>query len=404
MIRAISEHLCKKAGFKKSRSKTGCLEKDQQIVAIADTMSRPHSNPPPSLFPFSAIPLKILEAVNGGFKSMQSGKYLFLFLTMLILSPDLASSIFVSNFERSKVRLLNPIAQVMTLFVIIGTNSVHAQPAPANTKIFEMNEKGYKDQYDTIATNLMKLPQELRPSMALSSAAYPHTKWFWDNKEFFASNADLVHWLITDTQQSLECKNLVPEKTIHVSEDPEQNAEIERRVLGLVDSALTITRLVQYAKLKSSFKDCGLDEAELAVIFGYTGGFYQHLNPALRNGYTDSDLESFTRTLDRGLDKLRDYSGWVYRGVTLPNSVKRQYVKGAIVSDLAYTSTGLNGGFFGSDQLHILSRTGKYIAPVSKSPSENEVLFKRGTKFKVIESHPDQLHPEMMDYTLEEVP
>ena len=73
----------------------------------------------------------------------------------------------------------------------------------------------------------------------------------------------------------------------------------------------------------------------------------------------------------------------------LPPEELKDYVEGAIVTYPGYTSTSLSYGFGRIQNFVIRSKTGRYIAPYTRSYYEYEVLFPAGTKFKVIKRDED---------------
>lgn len=144
---------------------------------------------------------------------------------------------------------------------------------------------------------------------------------------------------------------------------------------------------IQEVKARPSFVDCGLTEAELHTLAAYTANSYRFVNTYLREQTlknTLPDVEILVRLMLSGLNKLADYEGLVLRKVSLPKEISEQYVVGNIVSDAGFVSTGINYSYFGELQLEILSKTCKYIAPISYVEQEAEVLCLPGTQFKVL--------------------
>ena len=60
------------------------------------------------------------------------------------------------------------------------------------------------------------------------------------------------------------------------------------------------------------------------------------------------------------------------------------HCKGCIVTYDAYTSASAEDGFEASHMFVIQSKNGKYVAPLSESAGEEEVLFAPGAKFKIL--------------------
>jgi hypothetical protein len=125
---------------------------------------------------------------------------------------------------------------------------------------------------------------------------------------------------------------------------------------------------------------------EALGIYGYTtNDFYKHLNRTLRSGKA-ADKKKYGPLIDvinSGLDKLPDFKGNVVR-FEKKGSVNSWGV-GRIKNFKAYTSTSKKKDFCwaGNTKMYIKSYTGKFIGMISAYKSEQEVLFKPKTKFKV---------------------
>ena len=125
---------------------------------------------------------------------------------------------------------------------------------------------------------------------------------------------------------------------------------------------------------------------EALGIYGYTtNDFYKHLNRTLRSGKV-ADKKKYGPLIDvinSGLDKLPNFKGNVVR-FEKKGSVNSWGV-GKIKNFKAYTSTSKKKDFCwsGNTKMYIKSYTGKFIGMISAYKSEQEVLFKPKTKFKV---------------------
>lgn len=129
-----------------------------------------------------------------------------------------------------------------------------------------------------------------------------------------------------------------------------------------------------------------LDAKDLAAIADYTGPGYSEINAALRSGKPlTSEMTERIASIDASLDKLPKYEGIVYRGTDLPPNVLAKYRSGATVTEDSFTSTSASksAAFTGNVRFKIFSRTGRSVSAYSQYPSEDEVLFKHGTKFVV---------------------
>ena len=88
-------------------------------------------------------------------------------------------------------------------------------------------------------------------------------------------------------------------------------------------------------------------------------------------------------TLNDALDRLPDSpEDGLKRGTTLTSEEMAEYVPGQIVTEAAFTSASLGRGFGGNVRFIINARHGKRIERLSRYPSEREVLFKTGSRFR----------------------
>ncbi len=133
----------------------------------------------------------------------------------------------------------------------------------------------------------------------------------------------------------------------------------------------------------------GLSVDEADAIFAYTARFY-HVNQDLRSSQPSPASLVFATVINRGLEKLPNYRGTVYRNIWPFPGYKDRYRSGAIVSEVALTSTrlSLRDGPMMSEKepirFVISSLHGHDISAFSAHwENEAEIFFKTGTKFRV---------------------
>ena len=149
----------------------------------------------------------------------------------------------------------------------------------------------------------------------------------------------------------------------------------------------------------------GMTDAQLTRLYTYTlrsrdvpaKWSYSTLNDKLRSGnqavYAGAIL---SRTiLNNALDKLPDYDGEVYRGLKFDDLdvldvFLEDYKAGAVVTYSEFISAGARKPYPGRVQLVIRSRHGKRIADYSGTPGDDEVLFRAGAKFRVLDILPEE--------------
>jgi hypothetical protein len=155
-----------------------------------------------------------------------------------------------------------------------------------------------------------------------------------------------------------------------------------------------------------------LDDLEVAAIEFYTHRGDTAVNKALRQGLVEpgSALDNTINFMNQVLDKIPKYDGVVYRDVGRDRF--DAYAVGEEVVEKAFTSTTLNrrgltfkglqeGRRYPSATFIIQSKEGRYIRPLTHRnyEGEEEVLYKSGQKFRVVDKD-----PETLQIFLEEVP
>ena len=138
----------------------------------------------------------------------------------------------------------------------------------------------------------------------------------------------------------------------------------------------------------SFVKDRNLSKPEAVILREYTGHSAQQINTELRSNKPSLKALSFARILNRALNKLPSYRGKVWRDIDLPEKTLAKYSVGEVVTEKGFVSSSRDEfERFDSARPHRLlihSKNGKIIEKISVLPLEYEVLFKSGTKFKVL--------------------
>lgn len=137
---------------------------------------------------------------------------------------------------------------------------------------------------------------------------------------------------------------------------------------------------------------CGMTRQEYTGLLNYMGSLYSCLNRSLYTGQGEK-FNLLTTTINSALERFPRYEGFVFRGSYLPQNVIDQHKEGAVVDYPAFTSTStdqsvsenFNGGSHHIGQMFLIySKSGRPIMGVNAG--EREVLFKAGTKFKVLKA------------------
>jgi hypothetical protein len=135
-----------------------------------------------------------------------------------------------------------------------------------------------------------------------------------------------------------------------------------------------------------------LEPAEVIAITGYTTDFYGKINTPLRQDahQLDAGPLAWAQAGVSGLNKLPKFKGTVFRHLGKFTGYSALNQPGAIVSDLAFSSSAVNQASCASagkshEVLEIIqSKTGREISAASLFGKESEVLFRPGTQFKVV--------------------
>ena len=138
----------------------------------------------------------------------------------------------------------------------------------------------------------------------------------------------------------------------------------------------------------SFVKERNLSKPEAVILREYTGHSAQQINAELRSNKPSLKALSFARILNRALNKLPSYKGKVWRDIDLPEKILAKYSVGEVVTEKGFVSSSRDEfERYDSARPHRLlihSKNGKIIEKISVLPLEYEVLFKSGTKFKVL--------------------
>ncbi|RZA01865.1 MAG: hypothetical protein EOP11_17150, partial [Proteobacteria bacterium] len=142
-------------------------------------------------------------------------------------------------------------------------------------------------------------------------------------------------------------------------------------------------------------RNFGVSEGELTAMRLYTANEYGAVNDALRaNAESGRPLSEkyrvFREVLNAGMDRMPAYTKRPARRFTyLPAKALAEHQVGAIVTYAAFTSASKmeDWRWKGKDR-HAFTLynggSGKDIDAISSNPGEGEILFKAGTRFKVI--------------------
>lgn len=145
----------------------------------------------------------------------------------------------------------------------------------------------------------------------------------------------------------------------------------------------------------------GLDKDEALAVYHYTRELpapgdrgYGDLNKRLREGKADGHTQAFKELLNDGLEKLPVYKGQTAATAMLDvDQAMKKYAPGAVVQERGFVSStkdfDVAKDAIGNVRFVYESVTGREVRDVSYFAAESEVLFKAGTKFKVLARETD---------------
>lgn len=131
-----------------------------------------------------------------------------------------------------------------------------------------------------------------------------------------------------------------------------------------------------------------LTPRQKAAIQDYTDKGYERINQQLRDHRLTPATATKIAILTAALDQLPAFRGDVYRGTTLSDRdlLERYRAVGSEVIEPAFTSASRSPlKMYGGNVLfYVVSKRGRDVSHWSAQPEEEEVLFRPGTRFKVL--------------------
>lgn len=125
---------------------------------------------------------------------------------------------------------------------------------------------------------------------------------------------------------------------------------------------------------------------EAAHVVAFTQYAFQETNKALRKKVTTRAIRRHVKVLNEALKKLPPHEGTTHRSADISRSVAKKYKPGMIIEERGFLSTSKsNRGE--SDNFEIRGKTGRDISALSHLPREQEVLFRSGTRFRVLSNN-----------------
>lgn len=181
----------------------------------------------------------------------------------------------------------------------------------------------------------------------------------------------------------------------HAPEQTLQEKVTAAKALAAVEKQQELEQEKQAAEKNAATT---ITSAEKQAVSGYTGSGYKGINAGLRNGILEEHVWKQVDNINSALGKLPDYRGEVRRQAVLTAEQYGAYQVGKIVEERGFTSTSKKQDWSwtsgaGTD-FFITSKTGKDIESLSHHKSEQEVLFRSGTRFRITKREGKKVYME----------
>lgn len=348
----------------------------------------------------------------------------------------------IKNYEDTYYHALYEISKGLNLKTSFATldrnkiNQVIGKPWLKDGKTF--SDRIWQDKEQLINTLRTKITQSFITGSTLDEAVEDISKFVSDkikNKEYvarrlletesaaYASKAQIEAFKSIDVEKY----EIVATLDLHTSEICQ---EMDGKVFNISDQEIGVTvppfhthcrtviapyfddestrasrdengeykevKYMNYKEWKDQYvkkDELGLTLNQKSAIMKYIGSDSYKINEALRNGTNlTQDQKEWVKLLDEALEKIPVYEGQVTRSLSFQLQGKealeeflKLYNIGNEIEYPAYTSATIGETYnpSGEVQLTIISKTARNITTLNKV--EQEVLFERGKKFKVLQ-------------------
>lgn len=348
----------------------------------------------------------------------------------------------IKNYEDTYYHSLYEISKGLNLKTSFATldknkiNQVIGKPWLSDGKTF--SDRIWQDKEQLINTLRTKITQSFITGSTLDEAVEDISKFVSDkikNKEYvarrlletesaaYASKAQIEAFKSIDVEKY----EIVATLDLHTSEICQ---EMDGKVFNISDQEIGVTvppfhshcrtviapyfddestrasrdenreykevKYMNYKEWKEQYikkDELGLTLNQKSAIMRYIGSDSYKINEALRNGTNlTQDQKEWVKLLDEALEKIPIYEGQVTRSLSFQLQGKEaleEFLKPYIIDNEiiypAYTSATIGDMYnpSGEVQIVIISKTARNITTINKL--EQEVLFERGKKFKVLQ-------------------
>lgn len=300
-----------------------------------------------------------------------------------------------------------------------------------STRVWENSNKLYNYLKDNMLSNylsgksIQKMSRDLEETMEIGK--YQATRLLRTETNYLANQTELLsykecgieEYQFIATLDKITCKHCaeLDKKVFKISEaKPGKNCppvhpqdrcatvayfsdnvkeELQRRAKDENGETILILQDMNYNEWKSKYIDMTQNERD--SISKYSGSTSYSLNYKLRSNIDlDQYEKELVKNIDKGLEKIPNYTKTTYRQIGFDFQGEEEYNKfinyhenNKIINYSQYISTSKNYNDYEvidnlKVEITIEGKTGKDIRGLTGLKDENEVLFRRDTRFKVV--------------------
>lgn len=163
-----------------------------------------------------------------------------------------------------------------------------------------------------------------------------------------------------------------------------QEKKYNQESIALLRIYLEAQRSYEVNGIEAVRKQYQITLPESIALLEYSLSGYKTINSMQRKNSSDAaHVNYLIQLIDNVINKLPDYKGQVVRGLNLRPEVAAGLIKGGIYTAPNYMSTSKTTPFPNDYRMVIQTKSGKDISGLVAIKSENEVLIRKGTQFRI---------------------
>jgi|GEM_PF-2288014 len=151
-------------------------------------------------------------------------------------------------------------------------------------------------------------------------------------------------------------------------------------------------KAIELNEKKNEKEDEELSEIEKASVYDYTNRDFEEINISLNEGNVSEKTQKKIDLLSKSIAKLPDFKGTAYRSIQSFQGLNNHFSDfnknlGGEIEFPSFSSSSadkaISAGFGFEILFEITSKSGKDISSMGRFPSEQEILFDKGSRFIV---------------------